>query len=246
MLDICPLGTGAQVTGVDLRTPLALAVVDELQQAFLQHIVLVIRDQQLTAQQYRDGLAQFGEPMRQHREKYNLDECPDVSIVTNIGGFGKAANWHTDHTNHECPPKATALHAVRLPSSGGATWFADMYAGFAALSAQRQQQVQCLYTLNSMEGNPGYSDSDRERHPGGVRHPMVRTHPETGRKALYFHITKAQQIEGVRDDEVRPLLELILAEAVQAQGVYKHTWQAGDVRGQSLCHASCRARLSAR
>ena len=231
MLNINPLETciGAEVTGVDLRTPLTAPIIDQLQQAFLQHIVLVIREQQLTAPQYRDALAQFGEPMRQHREKYNLDECPDVSVVTNIGGFGKAAMWHTDHTNHECPPKVTALHAVRLPSSGGATWFANMYAGFDALSAQRQQQIQSMHTLNSMENNPGYSDADRQRNAGGVRHPMVRTHPQTGRKALYFHLTKAQQIEGMPDAEVRPLLEALLSEAVQPEGVYKHTWQRGDV-----------------
>jgi taurine dioxygenase len=208
---------------------LPTASVDHIHQALLKHIVIVVRGQELTPQQFRDALALFGEPMLQHRAKFNLDDCPEVSIVTNIGGFGKATMWHTDHTNHERPPKITALHAIELPSRGGATWFANMYAGLEALSAERRLEVEALFTLNSMENNPGYSETDRARYPSGVRHPMVRTHPETGRKALYFHPTKSQQIEGVDDDDVVPLLDALLSEAVQPSNVYKHTWQPGDV-----------------
>jgi len=231
MLSINPLGAsiGAEITGVDLRAPLSSEAAGAIHQAFLDHVVVVIRGESLTPQQYREALAQFGEPMRQHRAKYNLPDCPDVSVVTNIGGFGRAEHWHTDHTNHECPPKITALHAVKLPSRGGATWFANMYAGLDALSPQSRERIEHLHTLNSMEDNPGYSQADRERNPGGVRHPMVRTHPETGRKALYFHLTKSQQIEGMDDEDVLPLLNKLLAEAVQPEFVYKHVWQTGDV-----------------
>ena len=150
---------------------------------------------------FSNGLAHFGTPMRQHREKYNFPACPDVSVVTNYGGFGKADMWHNDHTNHQRPPNITALYAVVLPNSGGATWFANMYAGLDALSDEQCDKIDGLHTINDMENSPGYSASDRQRTPGQARHPMVSTHPETGRQALYFHVTNSQQIEGMVDAE---------------------------------------------
>lgn len=117
-------------------------------------------------------------------------------------GFGKADMWHNDHTNHQRPPNITALYAVELPNSGGATWFANMYAGLDALSDEQCDKIDGLHTINDMENSPGYSASDRQRTPGKARHPMVSTHPETGRQALYFHVTKSQQIEGMVDAEV--------------------------------------------
>ena len=231
MLDINPLGAqiGAEVTGVDLKQALSAELRERLHTAFLEHLVLVFRSQDLTATQYRDALKQFGEPMRQHRAQYNLDACQDVSIVTNQGGFGKAEMWHTDHTNHTEPPKITALYAVSLPSRGGATWFTNTYAALASLPAEEQRRLGEMHTLNNMESNLSYSDADRARHPGGVRHPLVRTHPETGKKGLYFHLTKSQQIEGVDDEDVRPLLQSLLDRSIKPEWIYQHTWQYGDL-----------------
>ena len=220
---------GAEVLGVDLRTTQTQENREVLARALLDNVVLVIRDQSLSPAQFRDGMALFGAPMRQHREKYNLEECPDVSIVTNKGGFGKADMWHTDHTNHLEPPKITALHAVVLPSSGGSTWFANMYAAFSVLDEDERIRLRSLTTINSMEANPSYSDADRARYAGGVEHPLVRTHPDTGREALYFHVTKSQGIPGMDDERVRPFLEELLDRAVKPDFVYKHTWRPGDV-----------------
>ena len=167
--------------------------------------------------------------MRQHREKYNFPSCPDVSVVTNHGGFGKADMWHNDHTNHQRPPNITALYAVELPNSGGATWFANMYAGLDALSDEQCDKIDGLHTINDMENSPGYSASDRQRTPGQAWHPLVRIHPETARQALYFHVTKSQQIEAMEDAEVRPFLTSPLERAVQLEAVYKHCWRAGDL-----------------
>ena len=88
--------------------------------------MLVIRGQDLDPIQYRDAMAQFGEPMLQHREAFRLPECPDVSRIVNREKMRPAAMWHTDHTNHELPPKATVLYARKLPSQGGDTCFASM------------------------------------------------------------------------------------------------------------------------
>ncbi|MCB1743053.1 MAG: TauD/TfdA family dioxygenase [Gammaproteobacteria bacterium] len=238
MIEVRPLNEhiGAEVRGVDLREPLDPATREQLNSALLEHLVLVLPAQELTAEQYRDALAQFGKPMRQHRERYNLPDCPDVSIVTNQGGFGRAEMWHTDHTNHERPPKLTVLHARALPDRGGDTWFANMYKGLEALSSSQQDQLRSLWTINDMEDNPGYSAADRQRYKGGARHPMIRTHDETGRPSLYFHVTKSQRIEGMADTEVRPFLEGLLDQAVQPDWVYKHRWRVGDV---VICDNRC-------
>ena len=80
-----------------------------------------------------------------------------------------------------------------------------------------------------MENTLSYTEADRARHPGGVRHPLVRTHPETGKRSLYFHITKSQRIEGMADDNVRPMLQSLLDRTVQEDWIYRHNWRPGDL-----------------
>ena len=228
-MNITPLANlGAEVAGVDLRSPdpgTGARLVDALN----EHIILVVPNQSLTPTQYRDAMSLFGEPMLQHRADYNLPECEQVSKVVNRGGFPPAVNWHTDHTNHERPPKITALYGVTIPSQGGDTEFADMYAAFESLSGSERAAVSAKFTLNSMESSIGYSPEDRKRYPGGIRHPLVRIHPETGRHALYFHVSKSQGIEGMPDEEVRPYLESLLERTIKPRHTYRHRWRQGDL-----------------
>ena len=129
---------GAEVLGVDLRTTQTQENREVLARALLDNVVLVIRDQSLSPAQFRDGMALFGAPMRQHREKYNLEECPDVSIVTNKGGIGKADMWHTDHTNSP----------LRTPKDNGVTC-----CGFTAAAGRRGLQT-CMQRFRfSMKTN---------------------------------------------------------------------------------------------
>ncbi|MBT5107419.1 MAG: TauD/TfdA family dioxygenase [Rhodospirillaceae bacterium] len=236
---INPLGDtfGAEVVGLDLSQPIEPAVVEELNQALLDNIVLVIRDQDLTAQEFRNGMANFGEPMLQHREAFRLPECPDVSRIINREKMRPAAMWHTDHTNHERPPKATILYARKLPAEGGDTCFANMYAGLDNLSEDSRAQIEDLVTLNSMEpNNPTYSAGDRDEFAQAVRHPMVRTHPETGKKALYFHVSKALDIDGMETPKVRPFLDDLLDQAIKPENSLRHHWTLGDV---VICDNRC-------
>ena len=219
---------GAQITDVDLTTPTP-AMGARLANALNEHIILVIRGQTLTPQQYRDAMCMFGEPMLQHRAKYNLPECEMVSKVVNRGGFPPALNWHTDHTNHEVPPKLTALYGVSIPPRGGDTEFANMHAAYESLSEDEREAVATQFTLNSMDSTTGYSDEDRARYPGGIRHPLVRIHPETGRRALYFHVGKSQGIEGMASDAVRPYLESLLQRTIKPEHTYRHQWRQGDL-----------------
>lgn len=232
MLDIRPLDApfGAEVIGLDLKAPMDDATKSAVNQAFLDHIALVFRDQDLTALQYRDGVSNFGEPMEQHNERFQLPETNVVSRIINREKMRPASMWHTDHTNHERPPKATVLYARKLPSKGGDTCIADMYAGLNNLSAESRIAIDGLRTVNHMEpDNQAYSASDRAKYDKGVTQPMVRTHPETGRKALYFHVTKALGIEGMETEKVRPFLEDLLEQAVRPETILRHKWRNGDV-----------------
>ncbi|MEX2616983.1 MAG: TauD/TfdA family dioxygenase [Alphaproteobacteria bacterium] len=228
---------GAEAIGYDLGKPLSPEEIGALNQALLDNLVLVIRGQELDAVQYRDAMAQFGEPMLQHREAFRLPECPDVSRVVNREKMRPAAMWHTDHTNHERPPKATILYARKLPSKGGDTCFASMYKGYESLPEEDRRKLEGMVTINSLEkDNPTYSATDRDKYEGGVSHPLIRTHPETGRKAVYFHLTKAQGIAGMPDEAVRPFLEGLLDKVVQPEWVYRHHWKMGDV---VICDNRC-------
>ncbi len=236
---INPLGDtfGAEVVGLDLRQPIEPEIIKELNQALLDNLVLVIRNQDLTAPEFRDGMANFGEPMLQHREAFRLPDCPDVSRIVNREKMRPASMWHTDHTNHERPPKATILYARKLPAKGGDTCFSDMYAGLELLSERSRAQIDDMITVNNMEpDNPTYAASDRSEYDQGVRHPMVRTHPETGKKALYFHVTKALDIDGMAQKAVRPFLDDLLDQAIKPENTLRHHWTLGDV---VICDNRC-------
>ena len=125
---------GAEVTGLDLNEPVEPDTAERLNQALLDHIVLVIRDQDLDAQAYCSGMSVFGVPMLQHRLAFRLPDCPEVSRIINREKMRPARNWHTDHTNHEEPPKATVLYARKLPTTGG-----DTSCGLGCSSARRQR-----------------------------------------------------------------------------------------------------------
>lgn len=229
-------GIGAEILGVDLSNGLATDVAESLNAALLEHNVLVIRNQTLAPHQYLDALSTFGEPMAQHRARFNLKECPLVSEVASKGGFAPATMWHTDHTNHEVPPKITALYGVKIPVKGGDTAFADMAAAWERLPQSERDELASLYTFNSMDSHAGFTDADRAQYPGSVRHPMARVHPETGKPALYFHVTKSQEIEGMATSEVRPFLESLLERTISSGNVYRHQWRVGDLL---ICDNRC-------
>ena len=219
----------AEVTGLDLRVTLDAAAVTQLKSTLAEYLVVLVPGQTLTPVQYRDALSHLGEPMYQHREQFNLPECREVSRVANHDGFPPAVNWHTDHTNHELPPKITALYGVAIPRSGGDTGFANMVSAYESLPLAERHSLASIYTLNSMEDDPSYRAEDRARYRGDVRHPMVRVHPDTAKPALYFHVSKSQGIEGMAREMVRPFLESLLERSIKPEFVYRHQWRAGDV-----------------
>ncbi len=232
---------GAEVTDIDLRQPVDAETRRRLNAAAVEHVALVIRDQDFTAEQYLAAVSLFGEPMEQHFTQYALPHCPLVHEVSNRhqDKSGKRVKhgegWHTDHTNHVRPPKYTSLFAVALPSKGGDTSVVNMRAGYEALPEALQQKIYGMKTVNVFQGSASAihsgqsADAQVEQKPAPVLQPLVRINPENGLKALYFHPVKTENIVGMTAVESQALLNELLAHAVRDDFIYHHRWRKGDM-----------------
>ncbi|HYC46867.1 MAG TPA: TauD/TfdA family dioxygenase [Burkholderiales bacterium] len=232
---------GAEVTGLDLRLPVDPETRRRLNEAVVEHVALVVRGQDFTPKEYLAAVSLFGEPMEQHFTQYALPDCPLVHEVSNRhkDKTGKrvkhGAGWHTDHTNHVRPPKYTCLYAVHLPSSGGDTAIVNMRAGYEALPQTTRQRIAGMKTVNVFQGSASdtYSgqsaDAQAALKPVPVLQPLVRTHPDNGKKALYFHPVKAENIVGMGPQESQALLKDLLEHSVRPDFIYRHQWRKGDM-----------------
>lgn len=233
--------TGAEISGIDLSRPLDEAMRAGLNQAFADHAVLCIRDQKLSAPQFLEAMKNFGEIFPQHNSRFAVPECPQIHYISNqdkledgrvyIPGEG----YHTDHSNDEVPPKATALHAVKLPNRGGDTQFVNMYEAYDALPDATKKKIdgrmakhvyQSKYSARKLPKLPG---EKKRIETGAVLHPLVRTHPVSGRKAIYINPIRIEEIEGLAEAEALPLLDQLLEHATQERFEYRHKWRSGDV-----------------
>ena len=233
--------TGAEVVGVDLARPLPPKMRDRLTRAFSEHSVLVIRDQRLDAPQFLAAMQNFGEIFPQHNPRFAVPACPLVHYISNqdkledgrvyIPGEG----YHTDHSNDAMPPKATALHAVKLPATGGDTQFINMYEAHDALPTAQQRRIGGLLARHVYQSR--FSERKLPRLAGERRrsiatasalHPIVRTHPESGRKAIYINPIRIEEIVGMDTGEALALLDELLAHAIQPRFEYRHKWLPGD------------------
>ena len=234
---------GATVTGVELAQPLAAEVRDEIWAALLRFGFLWFPQQALTPEQQAAFGEYFGEldsypfvtPLAEHDKVVPIIKEPDNHL--NFGG-----GWHTDTSYLQLPPKVTILQAVEVPDVGGDTLFADMSAAFEALSPGMQEMLQGLtgiFTADMVHGKAGayafgadhpmdYGDRDgvAERR---VEHPVIRTHPETGRRSIYAGLAHCSHFRGMRREETRFILEWLERHATQAQFVTRLHWQSASV-----------------
>ncbi len=220
---------GVRIDGVDLATPPDDATASLLRRALARHGVLVFRAQRLTPEQLLAGAAALGDPQPQNYSQFNLPGFENIGVLDYRGEQTPADAWHTDSTNRECPPKATVLYALRVPSTGGDTSFADMRAAYRALPAATRHELDELESVNTFDGQFEVSARDDARFGTPVVHPLVRTHPETGEKALWFHVLKTAHLRGMTPRASRAFLERLLAEAIRPAFTYRHVWQAGDL-----------------
>ena len=247
---------GAEVLGLDLGTPLAPSDFERLHQAHLAHHVLVFREQHITPRQQIDFSRRFG-PLQIHvLHQFQLPGYPEVLVVSNIVengqpiGLGDAGvYWHSDLSYKARPSLGSMLHAQELPAEGGDTLFANMHLAWDTLPSALRTTVQHLRAEHSYLAKyeelrarspwrPKLSEAQlAEVRP--VTHPVVRTHPETGRRALFVSEHFTTRIVGVPEDESRALLAELFAHSVRPEHVYRHRWQAHDMvfwDNRSLMH----------
>jgi taurine dioxygenase len=233
--------TGAEVVGIDLTRPVSAEARAALNAAFVRHGVLVVRDQTLAPAQMLGAAELFGTVFHQHNTRFALPECPLIHYISNQDRFPDGTRyipgegWHTDHSNDTRPPKATVLHAVTLPDRGGDTQFANMAAAYEALAASMRERLAGLIAIHVYQSSHsarklmGLSEPNKERVPNAVLHPVVRTHPENGRKSIYINPIRIEGIVGLDHREALPLLDELLDYSTREAFQYRHEWRRGDV-----------------
>ena len=239
-IEVVPLSDaiGAEITGVDLSKAISPNELMIIKQAMIDHLVIVVRGQKLDPPELLTAVRLFGETMEQHLSDTLMKQYPEIAVLDsrkmppdsegNVIPFG-ARDWHTDHTNHKIPPKFTALYALKLPSMGGDTSFANMHLAFESLDAKEQARLGQFETVNKIE-DFAYIDADaREKFGKFPIHPLIRTHPDTNRKAIYVHPGKLERLVGLDPESslsiIRELLSRVIAPAIS----YRHSWCLGDL-----------------
>lgn len=221
---------GLAVIGIDLSQPLDSEGSENLSRLLAQHLVLVFPDQSLSPDRYLNAATAFGAPMRQHHSQHHMPGYPDIGLVWHQNGQHPAETWHTDHSNRERPPAATVLYGVEIPSSGGGTSIADMRAAYWSLEEDERRELDGLRTVNSLD--PERTDTrpeDLAKYGAPVVHPLVRTHPVSRERAIYFHPTKTAYIEGMTPQASRDYLATLVERIIKPEIVYHHSWVKGDV-----------------
>lgn len=229
---------GAVVTGIDLAD-LDDTTVAALRAIWLEHLVVFFRDQELDADAFLAFARRIGEPVRypfvkgfaSHPEIIEVAKLPHETV--NFGGI-----WHSDTVYLEQPPMATMLLARELPPYGGDTMFASMYAAYDALSPALREMLDGLEAVNSSAlADVSKTREDRIREQGAPAeeqhflstHPVVRTHPETGRKALYVNPAHTASFAGMTEEESRPLLQFLFRHSTRAEFTCRFRWEPGSL-----------------
>jgi taurine dioxygenase len=231
-LQVTPLhpSLGAEVAGVDLSKPIDEPTRQALSHALAEHLALVFHDQSLTPAQYLAAASEFGPPMEQHYSQHNMPDFPMIGLIWHRNGQQPAERWHTDHTNRERPPAATILYGVEIPPAGGGTSVASMRAAYLALPEAERRRLDALTTFNSLDSDKTDTRAeDRDKYGKPIEHPMVRTHPVHGSRAVYFHITKATHIAGMTPEASKAYMNDLLERMIRPEIVYHHVWRKGDV-----------------
>jgi taurine dioxygenase len=247
---------GAEIVGLDLSRPLNDADFARVHQAHLDHHVVVFRDQRITPQQQIDFSRRFGVLQIHVLKQFLLANHPEILIVSNIVengqpvGLGDAGKyWHSDLSYKELPSLGSMLYAQELPSEGGDTLFADMHLAWDTLPEPLRKAVEGRNAVHSYTARYSHGRNAENWRPtlsaeqlaqvAVVSHPIVRTHPENGRKALFVSEGFTTHIVGLPEDESQAILTELYAHSVRPEGVYRHKWQENDMvfwDNRSLIH----------
>lgn len=238
-LDIRPIAgaLGAEVHGVDLAVSLNPDTIKDIRRALLDHEVVFFRNQNLTPSKYLEFTASFGEPIEYPFVK-GIDGHPEVinvlkreHEVTNFGGI-----WHSDTTYLPEPPMGSVLLALEVPPHGGDTLFANQYLAYEALSPGLKSTLSTLKGVStSSKADASKTREDRIKDSGHKSdvleaiHPVVRSHPETGRKSLYVNIAHTSHFDGWSEAESGPLLQFLFQHQVKPEFTCRFRWEVGSI-----------------
>jgi len=239
---------GAEIGGVDLAR-LDDATFAEIKSAWLAHLVVFFRDQNITPEQQIAFAKRFGE-IHHHPFMQGMDDYPDILEIIKEEGDSKAFGevWHTDQMFNPKPAKATILYAKETPEAGGDTMFTNMYLAYETLSEPMRVLLAGVKTFNVGErkklGRTSEITTREGRYAGNSKmaaklkdpgelvteacHPLVRTHPETGRKALYLS-NHTQTLDGFKPGEARPIIDYLATHAVEPEFTCRFRWQVGSL-----------------
>jgi taurine dioxygenase len=239
---------GAEIGGIDLSKPLARTDVETIAEAWRTRLVIVVHGQRLSDPQLLAFSQNFGELDPPGPNPYGepfIKEFPEINVISNVVEGGKPignlgdgeAVWHADMTYVDVPPKAALLYALEVPPkrAGGSTYFADMFAAYEALPAGLKKAVEGKIAVHDASRNSagflrnGYAEVTDVRKTVGARHPLVRTDPATGAKALFLGRRPNSYVVGLSVAESEALLDALWAHATQSRFAMCHEWEAGDL-----------------
>ncbi len=233
---------GAEITGVDLSRPVAPGKIAAIKRAWLEHIVLVFPDQDISPEQQIAFSRNFG-PLDNNdaTPRYRHPQHPEIFVVSTKPVDGRPSetrntgrNWHSDQSTALSPPMGSLLHARELPGIGGDTMFTNMYWAYEHLSPTLRAFLDTLWAVHDLSLVPDLAKRNPQHYAEMLRlsppieQPVVRTIPESGRKALFVS-QRVRQFVGMTEEESQPLLHYLCEHATRPENCYRHVWQTNDL-----------------
>ena len=226
---------GAELHGIDLSKPFSDSIFDEIRQCLHEHLLIIFREQTLSPRKHRDFTARFFD-LESHPFVESISGYPEIIAIVKEPNEHKnwGGPWHADVTFKEAPSIGAALYACEVPPCGGDTLFANMYLAYETLSDGLKRALQPLRAVH-YSGDPGIFHTDfKGMRPKSARaenatHPVVRTHPISGRKSLFVNRMYTRHFEGMTEEESRPLLEMLCDHAQRPEFTCRLHWCNGTL-----------------
>jgi taurine dioxygenase len=228
---------GAEILGVDLRDPISDALKQRFLDTWQEHLVILLRNQTLDEDAQVRFAETFGAPAKTTSGRAFSLKHPSVMLISNIREDGKPIgalpdgemHFHSDQCHQEIPAKATLLYAIEVPSRGGDTLFSNCYRAYETLPEDLKPRIAGRRALNAYTSDTTLRTASYDDAKSSCWHPVVRTHPATGRKALYVNRLMTREIEGLPRDESDAILQRLFDHQEQPKFVYQHVWRPGDL-----------------
>jgi taurine dioxygenase len=234
---------GAEITDVNLAAGLPNGAFEKIEDAYNRYSLLIFRDQELSPEQQIAFARRFGELEISPRTQFALPGYPEILVLSNIIENGKpignadaGRTWHTDMSYTKTPPRGSLLYAREIPIQNGRalgdTVFASAAAAFESLPKQEQASLlglRAIHRGSAKKYAPGSKLADMVKDIPDVEHPIIRTHPATGRKAIYVSEGECVGIRGMADEDSLPLIKMLAELVTRPEFCYRHQWRVGDL-----------------